>query len=169
MSKKISYSAAINQAIDEEMKENKTVFVIGGETKMFGSLDGLEKKYGTNKNVYHQFMPYDFVLLINNFFKNWKPDIATFVDSEIWPNFILKVKSLNIPLILLNARITKKSFNRWKMFRKTSNKIFKSFNIGKKAFLNSSCEFSFFKEFCLFLKIGKCHFIFLYKSKVQTS
>ena len=49
MSKKISYSTAINQAIDEEMKENKTVFVIGGETKMFGSLDGLEKKYGANR------------------------------------------------------------------------------------------------------------------------
>ena len=93
------------------------------------SFEELQKKYGTNKNVYHQFMPYDFVFLINSFFKNWKPDIATFVDSEIWPNFILKVKSLNIPLILLNARITKKSFNRWRMLGKTSDKIFKSLSL----------------------------------------
>ena len=41
--------------------------------------------------------------LINNFFKNWKPDIATFVDSEIWPNFIFKIKRKNIPLILIKC------------------------------------------------------------------
>ena len=74
-------------------------------------------------------MPYDFKFLINNFFKNWKPDIATFVDSEIWPNFILKIKSLNIPLILLNARITKKSFNRWRMFKKPQIKFLNLFRL----------------------------------------
>ena len=113
--------------IDFYLKENyQNNFLI--TTVTLTSFEEYQKKYGSNKNVYHQFMPYDFVFLINNFFKNWKPNIATFVDSEIWPNFILKVKSLNIPLILLNARITKKSFNRWRMFEKTSEKIFKSFS-----------------------------------------
>ena len=41
-------------------------------------------------------IPYDFKFLVNNFFKNWKPDIASFVDSEIWPNFILKIKEEKI-------------------------------------------------------------------------
>ena len=118
---------SIYPIIDFYLKENhQNNFLI--TTVTLTSFEEFQKKYGTNKNVYHQFMPYDFVFLINSFFKNWKPDIATFVDSEIWPNFILKVKSLNIPLILLNARITKKSFNRWRMFGKSSDKIFKSFS-----------------------------------------
>ncbi len=49
MKKKISYCNAINQAIDEEMKADKSVFIIGGETKMFGSLNFLEEKYGKNR------------------------------------------------------------------------------------------------------------------------
>ena len=40
MKKKISYSESIKQAIDEEMKVDNSIFVIGGETKMFGSLEG---------------------------------------------------------------------------------------------------------------------------------
>lgn len=51
MSKKISYSRAIKQAIDEEMKLDRSIFVIGGETKMFGSLDGLEDKYGKSRII----------------------------------------------------------------------------------------------------------------------
>ena len=51
MSKKISYSEAIKQAIDDEMKLDRSIFVIGGETKMFGSLNGLEDKYGKNRII----------------------------------------------------------------------------------------------------------------------
>ena len=47
----ISYCSAINQAIDEEMALDKSVFVIGGETKMFGSLAGLEEKYGVERVI----------------------------------------------------------------------------------------------------------------------
>lgn len=51
MKKKTSYSESIKQAIDEEMKADNSIFVIGGETKMFGSLEGLEKKYGKNRVI----------------------------------------------------------------------------------------------------------------------
>ena len=67
--------------------------------------------------------------LINNFFKNWRPDIVSFVDSEIWPNFISRISKEKIPFILLNARITKKSFLRWRLFKNFSNEIFKSFSL----------------------------------------
>ena len=52
MSKKISYSRAIKQAIDEEMKLDRSIFVIGGETKMFGSLEGLEEKIWKKQDYY---------------------------------------------------------------------------------------------------------------------
>ena len=92
------------------------------------SYNEFERRFNSNKRVFHQFMPYDFNFLIENFFKNWRPDIASFVDSEIWPNFILKINKEKIPLILLNARITKKSFQRWKVFGKTTKKIFGCFS-----------------------------------------
>jgi len=114
--------------IDFYLKQNiKNNFLI--TTVTLSSFSELKKKYGSNNRVMHQFLPYDFKFLINNFFKNWRPDIVSFVDSEIWPNFILKIKEEKIPLILLNARITKKSFLRWRTVKTLSNKIFGSFSL----------------------------------------
>ena len=48
--------------------------------------------------------------LVNNFLDGWSPNLIIFVDSEIWPNFILEIKKRNKPLVLLNSRITKKIF-----------------------------------------------------------
>ena len=93
------------------------------------SFNELEKKYKNNDRIRHQFLPYDSKILINNFFKNWKPDIISFVDSEIWPNFFLKIKKENIPFILLNARITKKSFKRWSLVKNFTSKLFNSISI----------------------------------------
>ena len=50
--------------------------------------------------------------------------MAVFIDSEIWPNMILKLKKESIPIFLLNARITQKSFNRWKVLGNFSKEIF---------------------------------------------
>ena len=114
--------------IDFYLKQNiKNNFLI--TTVTLSSFNELKKKYGSNNRVYHQFLPYDFKFLINNFFKNWRPDIISFVDSEIWPNFISKINKEKIPFILLNARITKKSFLRWNILGKLSDEIFKSFSL----------------------------------------
>lgn len=91
------------------------------------SYNEFERRFNSNKRVFHQFLPYDYNFLIENFFKNWRPNVVSFVDSEIWPNFILKIKKENIPLILLNARITKKSFLRWKALGESARKIFSCF------------------------------------------
>ena len=113
--------------IEYYLKQNpKNNFLV--TTVTLSSYNEFERRFNSNKRVFHQFMPYDFDFLIDNFFKNWHPDIATFVDSEIWPNFILKIKRQNIPLILLNARLTKKSFQRWKFFGKSTKKIFECFS-----------------------------------------
>ena len=52
-----------------------------------------------------------------------------FIDSEIWPNMVLKIKEKNIPLVLLNARITKKSFQKWRSILFFSKKIFNEFDL----------------------------------------
>ena len=58
-----------------------------------------------------------------------KPKLAIFVDSEIWPNMYRNLNERKIPLILINARITKKSFDRWKYFPNFSKNIFEKINI----------------------------------------
>lgn len=76
------------------------------------------------KKIVHQFFPIDASIIINKFLKYWKPNKAAFIDSEIWPNTILKLHEMKVPTILLNARITKKSFKRWNFFPNFSKKIF---------------------------------------------
>ncbi len=81
------------------------------------------------KNIYHRFLPIDVTFLINKFLNEWKPSVIFLVDSEIWPNLILQAKDRNILLGLINARITSKTFNRWKRIPSTSKKIFSLFNL----------------------------------------
>ena len=76
------------------------------------------------KKTIHQFFPVDTNNMSRKFLNYWKPSLAIFIDSEIWPNMILNLKKKSIPIFLLNARITQKSFNRWKMLPNFSKKIF---------------------------------------------
>jgi 3-deoxy-D-manno-octulosonic-acid transferase len=76
------------------------------------------------KKVTHQFFPIDTYNLCESFLEHWKPSKVFFIDSEIWPNMIYSLKKRNISINLINGRITKKSFNRWKTFPIFSKKIF---------------------------------------------
>ena len=81
------------------------------------------------KKVVHQFFPIDTNYHVKKFLDFWEPSSAFFIDSEIWPNMFLNLKKRNIPIILLNGRITKKSYLRWKFFSNFSKEIFKNFNL----------------------------------------
>ncbi len=81
------------------------------------------------KKVVHQFYPFDLNFLTKHFINHWKPKLVIFVDSEIWPNMFKNLHKKNIPLILLNARITKKSFRRWKFLPNFSKKIFEKITL----------------------------------------
>ena len=81
------------------------------------------------KKVIHQFFPIDTGFLSEKFLKYWKPSLAIFIDSEIWPNMLNNLKKKNIKTVLINGRITKKTFNRWKFFSNFSKNIFKNFDL----------------------------------------
>lgn len=80
------------------------------------------------KKTIHQFFPIDNNFLTKRFLSYWKPSLAIFIDSEIWPNMLLNLKKANIKKILLNARISKKSYNKWKILGSFSEKLFQIFN-----------------------------------------
>ena len=81
------------------------------------------------KKTIHQFFPVDTIHHTKKFLDYWDPVITIFVDSEIWPNMILNIKKRSIPLILLNARITKKTYSKWMRFPSFAKRLFESFDV----------------------------------------
>ena len=102
-------------------------FLITSVTLTSGKL--IEKELGSNQNLIHKYFPLDCYFLVNKFLSLAKPDIAMFVDSEIWPNFLFEIKKRKIPLVLINGRINKKTLNKWRIFPKISESIFKNFDL----------------------------------------
>jgi 3-deoxy-D-manno-octulosonic-acid transferase len=81
------------------------------------------------KKTIHQFFPIDTNHHSNKFLSYWEPSVAIFIDSEIWPNMVNNIKKRSLSLVLMNARITEKSFKRWKMLGSSSRNIFQKFDI----------------------------------------
>ncbi len=109
---------------EKEKKINKILIT----TITLSSAEVLQKKFTQNKKIVHQFLPLDIPKFTNKFLNHWSPNLSIFIDSEIWPNLIFDIKKRNIPLLLVNARITKKTFLRWKFVRSFASKIFEKFD-----------------------------------------
>ena len=108
-----------------EKKNNIKQILITSNTL---SSSKLMLKYKLKKTL-HQFFPIDAKYLVNKFLNHWNPSLAVFIESEIWPHMMFGIKKRNIPLILINGRITKKTFKNWKKFSFLSKNIFKLFNL----------------------------------------
>ena len=111
--------------IDHYLKKNQILVT----TSTLGSNEVFQKKYYNTKNIIHQYAPIDSPQIIKKFFKKWKPNIIFFTESEIWPNQIFYAKNNNIPIILVNARISNKSFIKWKLIKNSMNKILNCFDL----------------------------------------
>ena len=92
----------------EKMKNIKKILV----TTSTLSSSKIFEKYKFKKTS-HQFYPLDNIYIIKNFLNHWKPSSAIFAESEIWPTMISELKRREIKIVLINARMSEKSFNRW--------------------------------------------------------
>ncbi|MEM8627306.1 MAG: glycosyltransferase N-terminal domain-containing protein [Pseudomonadota bacterium] len=72
-----------------------------------------EARKGLGEGDVHQFLPLDAPSYVQRFLDHWRPDTAVLVESEIWPNLILETAARGIPIALVNARISAKSFKTW--------------------------------------------------------
>ena len=81
------------------------------------------------KKTIHKFFPLDTNYFTKKFIDIWKPEVAIFVDSEIWPNMIKNLEKKKIPIILLNARFTKSSFKKWLIVKSFAKEIFSKISI----------------------------------------
>ena len=65
---------------------------------------------------FHQFVPVDRHRWVQRFLDHWEPNLAVWIESEFWPNLIAQTAARNIPIVLANGRISRKSAANWRMF-----------------------------------------------------
>ena len=107
--------------INKIIKDDNKIFILLTTTTLSSSQ--IINKIGIDQNNFqHRFFSLDIQFLVKKFLNHWKPETIIFVDSEVWPNYLLEISKRKIPLMLLNGRITMKSFKRWKMFPNLSKK-----------------------------------------------
>jgi 3-deoxy-D-manno-octulosonic-acid transferase len=77
----------------------------------------------------HQFIPLDVPAFVRRFLGHWRPDLAVFVESEIWPTMISEVRAAGIPLALVNGRMSPRSFARWQHVPRTIGALLGCFDL----------------------------------------
>jgi 3-deoxy-D-manno-octulosonic-acid transferase len=65
------------------------------------------------RGVLHQFMPLDVPVFVRRFLDHWQPDLALFVESDLWPNVVIETSRRDVPMVLVNGRLSERSFRRW--------------------------------------------------------
>jgi len=78
--------------------------------------------------VIHQFAPVDTPGAVTAFLDHWKPSLALFVESELWPNLILEARRRGVKLVLASARITEKTVEGWRRFPGAARRILSAFD-----------------------------------------
>ncbi len=77
----------------------------------------------------HQYVPLDTPGAVARFLDHWKPDAGLFVMSELWPNLVLDAHARGIPLALVNARISQRSAQRWRLAKNSVAALLRAFDV----------------------------------------
>ena len=75
----------------------------------------------------HVYVPLDRRDTVRRFLAHWRPDLAVFVESELWPNLILQTEATGVPLTLVNARMSPRSLRRWESWSNAGKRLSKAF------------------------------------------
>ena len=79
-------------------------------------------------NAIHQFIPLDHPAFVDSFLNYWRPDATVFIESEFWPNLILKARSVSPYMALVNGRVSPKSFDDWLGKKNTIRYVLSAFD-----------------------------------------
>ena len=79
--------------------------------------------------AFHQFVPVDRVAYVEKFLKHWRPDFVLWAESEFWPNLISRCAARNLPMVLVNGRISNRSYKGWRRFPGPIKKLLQAFSL----------------------------------------
>jgi 3-deoxy-D-manno-octulosonic-acid transferase len=80
------------------------------------------------ERAFHQYAPLDAALSVRRFLKHWRPELALFIESELWPNLILETRAQGVPMALINARLSQRSFRGWSRASSLARRLLSSFD-----------------------------------------
>lgn len=80
-------------------------------------------------DIIHQYVPYDSPRYVGRFLDHWKPSLALFIESDLWPNLILQSAARRLPMVLINGRMSQRSFPRWQRVHGTISALLEKFDI----------------------------------------
>ena len=80
-------------------------------------------------DVIHQYVPYDSPRYVARFLDHWRPSLALFIESDLWPNLILSSAARRLPMVLINGRMSQRSFPRWQRVHGTISALLDKFDI----------------------------------------
>lgn len=115
---------AILPLIDRIRQRDVTVLVTSGTVT---AADLAERRLPDG--VIHQFSPIDVPPFVERFLDHWQPSLALFVESDLWPNLIMNASQRRIPLILINGRLSERSFRRWRMASRSIGHLLHRFDL----------------------------------------
>ena len=104
------------------------VLMTTGTVTSAALLDQRLPAMGLDGRVRHRFVPLDVPSWVARFLDHWRPDVAGFVESEIWPNLIIACRRRAIPTMLVNARLSPRSFARWRLAPGLARALFGAFD-----------------------------------------
>ena len=80
-------------------------------------------------DVIHQYVPYDSPRYVARFLDHWRPSLALFIESDLWPNLILAGAARRLPMVLINGRMSQRSFPRWRRVSGTISALLGRFEV----------------------------------------
>src|SRR5947199_6673655 len=80
-------------------------------------------------DIIHQYVPYDSPRYVGRFLDHWRPSLALFIESDLWPNLILSSAARRLPMVLVNGRMSPRSFPRWRRLAGTISALLGSFDV----------------------------------------
>ncbi len=80
-------------------------------------------------DVIHQYVPYDSPRYVARFLDHWRPSLALFIESDLWPNLILSSAARRVPMVLINGRMSQRSFPRWRRVVGTISALLGKFEV----------------------------------------
>jgi 3-deoxy-D-manno-octulosonic-acid transferase len=98
----------------EALRHRTKVLLTTGTVTSQALLDRRIPEQGLSGDVLHRFAPLDVPSWVDRFLSHWRPDAACFVESELWPNQLAACRAMGIPLMLVNARMSDRSFAWWR-------------------------------------------------------
>jgi 3-deoxy-D-manno-octulosonic-acid transferase len=79
--------------------------------------------------IMHQFSPLDSPAFVKRFLDHWQPDLALLTESEFWPNLITEATQRGTPFVLVNGRLSARSYGRWRHMKKTAAALLSRFDL----------------------------------------